>query len=85
MSRFSCLNADNYYPVDAFRALAHLETAGVVAFDRDTLVQTGNIDPERVRTFAILDVNANGFLSAIVEKPGASVDLNARFVSFGWE
>ena len=49
---FLVLNADNYYPVDAIRALAADDSAGVVAFDRDALVRDGNIDAERVRAFA---------------------------------
>jgi glucose-1-phosphate thymidylyltransferase len=72
---FLVLNADNYYPVEAFRRLAADETAGVVAFDRDALVDEGNIDAERVRSFAVLDVGDDGFLAGIVEKPGDSLDL----------
>ncbi|MGV3708522.1 MAG: sugar phosphate nucleotidyltransferase [Gemmatimonas sp.] len=81
--RFLVLNADNYYPVDAYRALLAVSGAGVAAFDRDTLVRESNIDVERVRSFAILDVADNGTLQAIVEKPGASLDFaspKARWV-----
>lgn len=74
---FLVLNADNYYPVEAFRLLANLNDAGVVAFDRATLVQESNIDGERVRSFAILDIAEDGTLCGIIEKPGASLDLNA--------
>lgn len=74
---FLVLNADNYYPVDALRALATDDTAGTVAFDRDALVTQGNIDRERVRAFAVLDVDAHNMLRGIVEKPGDSLDLDA--------
>ena len=74
---FLVLNADNYYPVEAFRLLANLTEAGVVAFDRETLIRDSNIDVERVRTFAILDIDDHGRLVGIVEKPGALLDLNA--------
>lgn len=72
---FLVLNADNYYPVESFRLLAAEDTAGVVAFDRDALVREGNIDAERVRSFAVLAVGADGLLEGIVEKPGDALDL----------
>ena len=72
---FLVLNADNYYPVDAIRALAADDSAGVVAFDRDALVSDGNIDAERVRAFAVLDVGEDGWLRGIIEKPGDAIDL----------
>ncbi|MDQ6610887.1 MAG: sugar phosphate nucleotidyltransferase [Gemmatimonadota bacterium] len=74
---FLVLNSDNYYPVEAFRLLANLSDAGVVAFDRETLVTEGNIDVERVRSFAILDIAEDGRLVGIVEKPGATLDFDA--------
>lgn len=74
---FLVLNADNYYPVDALRALAADDSAGTVAFDRDALVTQGNIDRERVRAFAVLDVDAQDMLRGIIEKPGDSLDLDA--------
>ena len=74
---FLVLNADNFYPVAAYEALLKVRGAGVAAFDRDALVREGNINAERVRSFAILDVAADGTLAAIVEKPGAALDLNA--------
>lgn len=74
---FMVLNADNYYPVDAYRALLQISGAGVVGFDRDALVRESNIDVERVRSFAILDVAADSTLRAIVEKPGGALDLSS--------
>ncbi len=72
---FLVLNADNHYPVEAFRLLAAEPTAATVAFDRDVLVTDGAIEPERVRAFAVLTVGDDGRLLGIVEKPGASLDL----------
>lgn len=72
---FLVLNADNYYPVSAFRELAAEDSAGVVAFDRDVLVREGNVNAERVRAFAVLAVDNDGMLQGIVEKPGATFDL----------
>lgn len=75
---FLALNADNYYPAEAFRALAAEDSAGTVAFDRDALVREGNINAERVRAFAVLTVDASGLLTGIVEKPGDSLDLTSE-------
>lgn len=72
---FLVLNADNYYPETALRALTLMTTAGTIAFDRDTLVRDSNIDPERVGAFAALQISNNGQLTGIVEKPGACRDL----------
>jgi glucose-1-phosphate thymidylyltransferase len=63
------LNADNYYPIAVLRALAELGAPAVPGFDREALVRLGHIDAERVRAYALLRVNAGGFLEDIVEKP----------------
>jgi glucose-1-phosphate thymidylyltransferase len=63
------LNADNYYPVAAYRALSALGGSGLVGFDREGLVAGGNIPAERLRSFALVDVGPDGRLRSIVEKP----------------
>lgn len=80
---FLVLNADNYYPVEAYRLLADQDEAATVAFDREALVTEGNIDPDRVRAFAVLDVDAEHTLRGIIEKPGDTIafdDPRARWV-----
>jgi glucose-1-phosphate thymidylyltransferase len=66
---FLALNSDNLYPSSALRALAGLGEPGVAAFSRDELTATGNIGPDRIRAFALLDIDADGYLTRIVEKP----------------
>jgi len=68
---FLAINADNYYPIPALRALAALDGSGLVAFRRATLIEESNIDPDRIRNFALLTIDAHGNLSDIVEKPDA--------------
>ena len=63
------MNSDNYYPVDACRALAQVGASGVVGFELAGLVEQGNIPAERVRAFALLQQDAEGFLTSIIEKP----------------
>ena len=72
---FLVLNADNYYPIDALRALAANESAGTIAFDRDALVHDSNIDAARLQTFAVLTVSDDGQLLRIIEKPGDAFNV----------
>ncbi len=66
---FLVLNSDNYYPVEVFRALRMLGEPGLPAFERETLVRESEISRERVLRYALLQVNAAGYLEKIVEKP----------------
>jgi len=63
------MNGDNCYPVDACRALAHLGASGTVGFDLHGLVSRSNIPEERLRQFALLQRDADGWLTGIIEKP----------------
>lgn len=65
---FVVINSDNYYPVEALKKLREIDSCGTVAFDRKGLV-AGNIPFERIARFAILDLDEQGFLRGIVEKP----------------
>lgn len=67
------LNSDNYYPIHTLRALRELGTAGVAVFEREALVQLGNIDAERIKKFSVVRTDSDGFLVQIIEKPGADV------------
>jgi glucose-1-phosphate thymidylyltransferase len=69
---FVVLNADNLYPVDTLRALARLDEPGLPVFEMSHLVATSNIASSRVATFALVDVDREGYLSRIVEKPDAA-------------
>jgi dTDP-glucose pyrophosphorylase len=75
---FLILNSDNFYPVAAFRDLAALGGSGLVAFEADALVREGRLEPERVLRFALLDVDDDGFLRAVREKPSADDPLAQR-------
>ena len=66
---FLVLNSDNYYPVEVFRALRMLGEPGLPAFERETLVRESEIPRERVLRYALLQINAAGYLEKIVEKP----------------
>ena len=70
---FLMINSDNYYPVAALEALRALDGPGLVAFERDSMLAHGNIPPERVTQFAVLNLDGEGYLRGIVEKPSAEV------------
>ena len=70
---FLMLNADNYYPVAACRALLLLGRPAIAAFDRACLAGQSNITPERIRNFAVVTTRPDGMLAQIIEKPEQAV------------
>ena len=70
------MKADNLYPVQALQELASLPEPGLPAFDPEELVKSSNIPPERIRSFAVLDVDEEGYLTGIVEKPKEVLPAN---------
>lgn len=72
---FLAMNADNLYPPAALRDLAALPEPGLPAFDADDLVRTSNIPAARVRAFAVVEVDDDGYLTRIVEKPSDEFPL----------
>ncbi len=81
---FLAMNADNLYPVAALAALAALDEPGLCGFERDDLVRSSNIAAERVLAFALVDVDRDGYLTRIIEKPawpGADLALQDTHIS----
>lgn len=66
---FLVINSDNYYPAEALEALRALDGPGLIAFERDSMIAHGNIPAERLTQFAALEVDGEGLLRGIVEKP----------------
>jgi len=66
---FLVMNGDNLYPVRALTGLASLLEPGLPAFDAGELVRSSNIPDARIRAFALIEVDADGYLTGIVEKP----------------
>lgn len=69
---FIALNSDNYYPVPAIRALVGLGEPGLPVFEREVLLEKSNFPRERVERYAVLAVDAKGYLLGLVEKPDAA-------------
>lgn len=66
---FLMTNSDNYYPVDALRALVEMGRPGTVLFTPEGLAARSNIEPSRILAFAFGKIGADGGLDALVEKP----------------
>jgi glucose-1-phosphate thymidylyltransferase len=73
---FLAMNADNLYPVPALQALSSLDEPGLPAFDAEDLVRTSNIPAERIYSFAIIETDADGYLTAVTEKPDLPLELD---------
>ena len=69
---FLAMNADNLYPVDVLRTLAGLAGPALPAFERNELETSSGFPPDRVAAFALLEVDSNGWLRKVVEKPDLS-------------
>ena len=66
---FLVVNGDNWYPPEAVQALVDMEACGLAAFTRASLVEQSGLSVERVARFAVLDVDDDGWLTDIREKP----------------
>jgi glucose-1-phosphate thymidylyltransferase len=75
---FLAMNADNLYPVPVLRELASLSEPGLPIFEPMDLVQSSNIPAERIRSFALLEIDDRGYLAGIVEKPNQELPAKAR-------
>ena len=67
---FLVVNADNLYPPATLRAMTVVRGPALPVFEKTELIRSSNIPAERIADFAILDVDDEGTLTRIVEKPG---------------
>ena len=80
--RFLVLNADNYYPATVLAELRRFGSAALAGFDPEVLVRDGNVSPKRLAGYAVVEVDDDGMLRTIVEKPTALPSRAAgRFIS----
>jgi len=75
---FLVLNSDNYYPVEAYRALAAIGAPGLIGFGSERLVRDGGIEAERVLRYALIETDRDGWLRSIREKPSPEDPLALR-------
>jgi glucose-1-phosphate thymidylyltransferase len=64
---FLTLNADNLYPVEVLRELASRRACALPGFEPASL----GLSDDRLGAFALVEHDANGWLTRLIEKPGA--------------
>lgn len=67
---FLVLNSDNLYAVPVLRRLVELNGPGLPVYEREALVHDSGFPADRVTGFAAIEVDSDGCLTRIVEKPG---------------
>jgi glucose-1-phosphate thymidylyltransferase len=72
---FLVMNGDNLYPVPTLSVLREMQEPGLPGFDAEDLVRSGNVAADRVRAFALVEQDADGYLTRIAEKPSVE-DMN---------
>lgn len=80
---FLVVNSDNLYPVTDLERLRKLNSAGLIAFDKQNLIAKSNIDEAKINNFAVLSFAQNDYLTKIVEKP-EKVEENAFISMNAW-
>lgn len=68
---FIVVNGDNYYPSPVIARLREMHAPGLPAYSREGLLRAGQIEPQRLAAYALLDIDDDGVLRRIVEKPNA--------------
>jgi dTDP-glucose pyrophosphorylase len=67
---FLVVNSDNLYPADVLRSLVGLPEPGLPAYQHYLLATESGFPLDRVAAFAAIEVDPDGYLIRIVEKPG---------------
>ena len=70
--RIIVVNGDNHYPRAALEALGQTTAHASIGFEPHALATLANIPADRIAAFALLDVDADGRLTGITEKPSAA-------------
>jgi glucose-1-phosphate thymidylyltransferase len=65
---FTVINSDNYYPIEALRALRAQSGLAVALFERDAML-AGNVPENRLKSFSVGKIDERGRLFRIIEKP----------------
>ena len=67
--QFVVMNSDNYYPVAGLRRLREADGPAMLAFSRAGLLRDGQIPAERLARYAALEIDSDGYLTDVIEKP----------------
>jgi glucose-1-phosphate thymidylyltransferase len=67
---FVVLNSDNYYPPEVLHRLRLATPPALIGFARSTLIEAGNVPPDRVARFGALEIDARNRLVSITLRAG---------------
>lgn len=71
--RVLVINSDNFYPSRAVAELGTVPASATLGFTKRAMLAESNIDPERIKAFALLERDEDGQLVDIIEKPSDEV------------
>jgi len=66
---FVTINSDNYYPVEALRRLHTGTGCAAALFEMESMIAESNIPEERLRQFAVGEIDGDGRMRRVIEKP----------------
>lgn len=66
---FLVINSDDYYPIEALARLREQGGSAVALFDEESMIAQSNISEERIRHFAVGQVDDGERLLGVLEKP----------------
>lgn len=79
---FVVLNSDNLYSINVLKTLREFKEniCYLPAYDRERLEKLSNIEPEKIKKWAVMDIDKNNYLKKIVEGAKCQEDfaINGR-------
>jgi len=66
---FLVINSDDYYPVESLLRLREETGCATALFERESMIAGSNIPEDRVRAFAVGQIDEGQFLTRVIEKP----------------
>ena len=66
---FLVINSDNYYPIESLSRLREETGCATSLFERESMIAGSNIPEDRVRAFAVGQIDDRQLLRRVIEKP----------------
>lgn len=66
---FLMVNSDNLYPVRDLQKLRKLNSTGLIAYNKQSLIEKSNISEEKINKFAVMSFDDEDYLTQVIEKP----------------
>lgn len=70
--RFLVLNSDNLYPVEAIRALVEMDTGGIAAFRRESIIKDARQPRERIARYPVVRADEQGYLTRLEDQAAST-------------